>query len=207
MQPLDNCRPPSMTVKSSISSLNRHHFFVTSGSQPTTARYDRTLAINSGRFNSSSGFSTTSSPITITPLHSGSLTWMRIGVLTLAAHHHLMASGVNVHTIKGLKSELMAQLNSTVEQLGWSTIEFVTEAISQWQPKPGAQPDLVIALHACDTATDDAIAKQLHGRAHICSSLHVVNMIFSAKSIDRTFLLGSSHSFATASFANVSVTS
>ena len=71
-----------------------------------------------------------------------------------------MASGVNVHTIGiDLKGKLMAQLNSTVEQLGWSTIEFVTEAISQWQPKPGAQPDLVIALHACDTATDDAIAQ------------------------------------------------
>ena len=82
------------------------------------------------------------------------------GVLTLAAHHHLMASGVNVHTIGvDLKDELMAQLNSTVEQLGWSTIEFVTGAISQWQPEPDAQPDLVIALHACDTATDDAIAQ------------------------------------------------
>ena len=93
-------------------------------------------------------------PLRIVDLGCGS------GVLTLAAHHHLMASGVNVHTIGvDLKSELMAQLNSTVEQLGWSTIEFVTEAISQWQPKPGAQPDLVIALHACDTATDDAIAQ------------------------------------------------
>ncbi|MCH1490596.1 MAG: SAM-dependent methyltransferase [Ilumatobacteraceae bacterium] len=84
------------------------------------------------------------------------------GVLTLAAHHHLMASGVNVHTIGvDLKEELMARLNNTVEQLGWSTIEFVTGAISQWQPKPGAEPDLVIALHACDTATDDAIAQAI----------------------------------------------
>ena len=93
-------------------------------------------------------------PLRIVDLGCGS------GVLTLAAHHHLMASGVNVHTIGiDLKGKLMAQLNSTVEQLGWSTIEFVTEAISQWHPQPGAQPDLVIALHAGDTATDDAIAQ------------------------------------------------
>ena len=95
-------------------------------------------------------------PLRIADLGCGS------GVLTLAAHHHLMASGVNVHTIGvDLKSELMARLNNTVEQLGWSTIEFVTGAISQWKPKPGAEPDLVIALHACDTATDDAIAQAI----------------------------------------------
>ncbi len=95
-------------------------------------------------------------PLRIVDLGCGS------GVLTLAAHHHLMASGVNVHTIGvDLKGELMARLNNTVEQLGWSTIEFVTGAISQWQPKPGAEPDLMIALHACDTATDDAIAQAI----------------------------------------------
>jgi precorrin-6B methylase 2 len=99
-------------------------------------------------------------PLRIVDLGCGS------GVLTLAAHHHLMASGVNVHTTGvDLKSELMTRLNNTLEQLGWSTIDFVTGAISQWQPKPGAEPDLVIALHACDTATDDAIAQAIAWRS------------------------------------------
>lgn len=99
-------------------------------------------------------------PLRIVDLGCGS------GVLTLAAHHHLMASGVNVHTTGvDLKSELMTRLNNTIEQLGWSTIDFVTGAISQWQPKPGAEPDLVIALHACDTATDDAIAQAIAWRS------------------------------------------
>jgi SAM-dependent methyltransferase len=99
-------------------------------------------------------------PLRIVDLGCGS------GVLTLAAHHHLMASGVNVHTTGvDLKSELMTRLNNTIDHLGWSTIDFVTGAISQWQPKPGAEPDLVIALHACDTATDDAIAQAIAWRS------------------------------------------
>ena len=82
------------------------------------------------------------------------------GVLTLAAHYHLLSAGFDVRTTGvDLKGELMAQLNSVAAQLGWTTITFVTGAIADWHPAPDALPNLVIALHACDTATDDAISR------------------------------------------------
>ena len=82
------------------------------------------------------------------------------GVLTLAAHYHLVSAGFDVHTTGvDLKGELMEQLNTVVSQLGWNTIKFVTGAIVDWHPEPDSLPDLVIALHACDTATDDAISR------------------------------------------------
>lgn len=81
------------------------------------------------------------------------------GVLTLAAHHHLTARGFDPDTTGvDLKGELMARLNRTVDELGWSGIRFVEGSIDGWSPSPDAEPDLVIALHACDTATDDALA-------------------------------------------------
>ena len=81
------------------------------------------------------------------------------GVLTLAAHHHLIARGFDPDTTGvDLKGELIDRLNRTVDELGWSNIRFVEGSIDGWSPSPGADPNLVIALHACDTATDDALA-------------------------------------------------
>jgi len=42
------------------------------------------------------------------------------------------------------------------DRLGWSNMEFVQSEIQAWVP-PGP-PDIVLSLHACDTATDQAIA-------------------------------------------------
>ncbi|MGA0884428.1 MAG: class I SAM-dependent methyltransferase [Ilumatobacteraceae bacterium] len=89
------------------------------------------------------------------------------GVLTLAAHYHLLSAGFDVHTTGvDLKGELMAQLNSVAAQLGWTTITFVTGAIADWHPEPDSLPHLVIALHACDTATDDAISRAVEWGSH-----------------------------------------
>jgi hypothetical protein len=88
------------------------------------------------------------------------------GVLTLATHHHLsrVAPG---STMTGVdtKADLMDSLNATVADLGWSGIEFHTGHITDVEP--AAPPDLVLALHACDTATDDALARAVTWGARV----------------------------------------
>jgi hypothetical protein len=88
------------------------------------------------------------------------------GVLTLATHHHLsrVAPG---STMTGVdtKSELMASLNTAVAELGWSGVEFHTGEITDFEP--AEPPDLVLALHACDTATDDALGRAVTWGARV----------------------------------------
>lgn len=90
------------------------------------------------------------------------------GVLTLAAHHHLRSLGFVVETTGvDLKGDLVDRLNRTVDDLGWESIRFVEGSIDGWAPEPGAEPNLVIALHACDTATDDALASAIRWQSDI----------------------------------------
>jgi hypothetical protein len=56
-----------------------------------------------------------------------------------------------------IKRELMDQLQAKVEALGWEQIKFQTGYISDYESE--GHPEVVMALHACDTATDDALAK------------------------------------------------
>jgi hypothetical protein len=39
-----------------------------------------------------------------------------------------------------------------------SEARFVSCSIADFQPEQGQRPDIVLALHACDTATDEALA-------------------------------------------------
>lgn len=88
------------------------------------------------------------------------------GVLTLAAHDHLrrLAPG---STMLGIdtKVELMERLSATVAGLGWDDIEFRTAPIGS--AELGGSIDLVLALHACDTATDDALARAVDAGARV----------------------------------------
>ena len=79
--------------------------------------------------------------------------------LTFAIYHYLHEMlGIPTRlTGIDLKADLMARHNESARQLGWPDVTFRAMPIEQFQPD--TPPDVVLALHACDTATDDALAQ------------------------------------------------
>jgi SAM-dependent methyltransferase len=99
---------------------------------------------------------TSDKPLRITDLGCGN------AYLTFAAHQFLMNSGFPV-VITGidLRPESRDRNNKIAEKLGiTTTINFRAEEISKTTAETA---DIAIALHACDTATDDAIAWAVNG--------------------------------------------
>lgn len=94
---------------------------------------------------------TESAPLTIADLGCGH------AYLTFAAHQYLKAQGIPVAVIGiDVRTESRDRNNQIAKQLGIeSTIQFRAEEIADTQLKSA---HVAIALHACDTATDDAIA-------------------------------------------------
>ena len=94
---------------------------------------------------------TAASPLSIVDLGCGH------AYLTFAAHQYLMEQGIPVKVIGiDVRESARVRNNQIAEKLGISkSITFFAEEISQTTLKSA---DVVIALHACDTATDDAIA-------------------------------------------------
>jgi SAM-dependent methyltransferase len=68
-------------------------------------------------------------------------------ILKLDAH----VTGVDI------KADLIESHQNKAKSLGWSRLNFVVGQIADY--KPEVIPNVVIALHACDTATDDALAQ------------------------------------------------
>ena len=94
---------------------------------------------------------TADSPLSIVDLGCGH------AYLTFAAHQYLMEQGIPVKVVGiDVRESARVRNNQIAEKLGVSkSITFFAEEISQTTLKSA---DVVIALHACDTATDDAIA-------------------------------------------------
>ena len=94
---------------------------------------------------------TADSPLSIVDLGCGH------AYLTFAAHQYLLAQGIPVKVVGiDVRESARVRNNQIAEKLGISkSIIFFAEEISQTTLKSA---DVVIALHACDTATDDAIA-------------------------------------------------
>lgn len=79
--------------------------------------------------------------------------------LTLAAYHLLTAAGHEVR-MTGIDHNPAARKRNTriVTTLGWQEhLRFVDATIES--AELDTPPDVVLALHACDTATDDALAR------------------------------------------------
>lgn len=81
--------------------------------------------------------------------------------LSLALFHYLtftLTSAVKVH-LHGIDTNksVIDFCRTTVENLGYDTVFFHHSTIAE-APLSSVKADIVIALHACDTATDDALA-------------------------------------------------
>ena len=88
------------------------------------------------------------------------------GYLTFAVHDHLASRpglGVSVTGVE-LRADLVALCNAAASRLGLTGLDFEQGDVAHWAPQA---IDVMIALHACDTATDHAIALGVRGGAGI----------------------------------------
>jgi SAM-dependent methyltransferase len=115
-----------------------------------------TSAIEAGHINKPS----TSTPLTIVDLGCGH------AYLTFAAHQYLRSIGMYVRVIGiDVRTASRDRNNEIAKKLGiTSSIEFRAEEIADTTL---VQADVAIALHACDTATDDAIAWAVKAEAKL----------------------------------------
>jgi hypothetical protein len=79
------------------------------------------------------------------------------GYLTFATYDWLRRSGWNDVTVRGIEArpELVKLCNRAAKENQFDHLQFETGAIAGVKAD---RADVLIALHACDTATDDAIA-------------------------------------------------
>ncbi len=102
-------------------------------------------------------------PVEILDCGSGS------GHLTLAAHHYLNdILGVPARVVGvDANPHVVQKSAASAEQLGADGAGFACTRIGAFD----AKPDVVLALHACDTATDDAIAQAVRAEARLLLSV------------------------------------
>lgn len=85
--------------------------------------------------------------------------------LTFAIHDHLQQAGAQAQVMGiELRPDLVGLCSNIAQTLSISGLQFVQGNVSDWQTEP---LDVMIALHACDTATDHAICAGLQAQASI----------------------------------------
>ncbi len=90
--------------------------------------------------------------------------------LTFATYYYLNEIKGLPATLTGVdtKAFLMERHNETAAGLGWDGMHFHAGRIAAFEPD--APPHIVLALHACDTATDEALARAVRWRSRLIFS-------------------------------------
>ncbi|HBG01397.1 MAG TPA: SAM-dependent methyltransferase [Firmicutes bacterium] len=87
--------------------------------------------------------------------------------LTFALYHYLVDHvGLDVELIGlDLKAEVVSFCNRIARKLGFETLKFYHQDIRSFHAQ--GQVDMVVSLHACDVATDYALAQAVHWGARV----------------------------------------
>lgn len=109
--------------------------------------------------------------------------------LTFAAYHYLNDIKGIPATMTGVdaKTFLMERHAETAARLGWSGLSFHAERIADFEANN--PPHIVLALHACDTATDEALARAVRWRSKLifsapCCHHHLQDQLDAARTPD-----------------------
>jgi SAM-dependent methyltransferase len=91
--------------------------------------------------------------------------------LTFAVYYYLHdILNLDAHVVGvDIKADLIERHQEKAKTLGWNQLTFQVQRIEDFQPE--TNPDVVLALHACDTATDDALAQGIRwgSRLIVCA--------------------------------------
>lgn len=87
--------------------------------------------------------------------------------LTFAAYHYASHVQERPTQVVGVDAdtEIIAKCRRLQESLQWDGLEFHESRIADFQP--ATRPDAVLSLHACDTATDEAIAQGIRWQGNV----------------------------------------
>lgn len=91
--------------------------------------------------------------------------------LTFALYHYLVqVQGMAVDIIGlDLKSDVIQYCNDVASALKYDDLKFLEGDIRDYEQSGGV--DMVVTLHACDNATDEALAKAAHWQAKVILSV------------------------------------
>lgn len=87
------------------------------------------------------------------------------GYLTFALYEYLKSNNIDAE-IDGveIRPDLVLKINNIIRETDLRGFRFVESGIADYSPE---SLDVMIALHACDTATDDAISKGIENGAEL----------------------------------------